>query len=139
MFNIQDKHEILIIDDYRDHLQLLSGLLHEQGYRVRGASDSEMALKSIKAQLPDLVLVDIKMPGMDGIELCHRLKRQASTESIPVIFISVLSGFKDKARAFRAGGADFITKPFPKEELLAKVSTQLRLLDFIRVEQQQHH
>lgn len=130
-----NNREILIIDDFRDHLQLLSGMLLEQGYKVRSAINSETALKSINAQQPDLVLLDIKMPGINGIEFCKELKLQENTASIPIIFVSVLSGVKDKAMAFRAGGADFICKPFPKEELVTKVSTQLRLLDFMRDEQ----
>ncbi len=122
------QYEILIVDDKKENVQLLLSFLTEAGYRVRTALDGETALLSISARAPDLVLLDIKMPGIDGMEVCRRL-RQNPCMDIPVIFISGLEDADIKVKAFQAGGVDYITKPFSNEEVVARVSTHLQLSD----------
>ncbi|MDM8517243.1 response regulator [Desulfobacterales bacterium HSG16] len=119
--------DILLIDDTHDNLRLLSKLLIEHGYYVRPVSDGKGAISAIKGQLPDLILLDIMMPGMNGYDVCETLKKDKRTREIPVIFISALDETVDKVKAFSAGGVDFITKPFQEEEVLARVKTHLRL------------
>ena len=118
---------IVVVDDNENNLQVLSAMLQSVGYIVRPALDGETALKSILANLPDLILLDIRMPSMDGYEVCTRLKSNPLTAQIPVIFISALHDTEDKLCAFKSGGADYITKPFEMEEVLARVKTHLSL------------
>lgn len=118
---------ILIVDDMVDNLRLLSDLLTEQGYKVRGVSKGTMALKAAKSFSPDLILLDIMMPEMDGYEVCQHLKAAESTRDIPIIFISALNEAADQLQAFAVGGVDYITKPFRIEEILARVKNHLRL------------
>jgi PleD family two-component response regulator len=119
--------DILIVDDTPANLRLLSGMLAEQGYRVRLAPNGKLALMSARANPPDLILLDIKMPGLNGYEVCERLKADPRTSDIPVIFISALDQTEDKVKAFTFGGVDYVTKPFQVEEVLARVRTHLRL------------
>jgi len=121
------KGNILIVDDLPNNLRFLSSALTEQGYKVRGAIDGRMALTVAKAAVPDLILLDIKMPDMDGYEVCQSLKIDEQTCEIPVIFISALDDTLDKVKAFGVGGVDYITKPFQVEEVLARVENQLNL------------
>jgi adenylate cyclase len=121
------KVNILIIDDTPNNLRLLSATLIQQGYKVRSAISGKIAIESIKYFLPDLILLDILMPEMDGYEVCTRLKTNAVTRDIPVIFISAIDRAIDKVKAFGMGGADYITKPFHVEEVLARVEQQLQL------------
>lgn len=118
---------ILIVDDTPNNLRLLSSMLAQQGYEVRSAISGFAALMTVHIGLPDLILLDINMPKMDGYEVCAQLKADPETEAIPIIFLSALSETTDKVRAFRAGGADYITKPFQIEEVLARVENQLAL------------
>ena len=118
---------IVIVDDNPNNLRLLGGILEDAGFRVRPAPNGEMALRSIHAQPPALILLDIRMPEMDGYEVCKRLKAEEKTKDIPVIFISALQEVEDKTAAFQAGGVDYITKPFNIEEVLARVRTHLQL------------
>lgn len=118
---------ILIVDDVPANLHLLSGMLQEQGFKVRPATSGAMALEAARRLPPDLVLLDINMPGMDGFEVCRRLKADPALADIPVLFISALEDAADKVRAFEAGGRDYITKPFHVEEVLARVRTHLAL------------
>lgn len=118
---------ILIVDDLPDNLRVLSSTLTNQGYQVRCAKNGSMALMGVEASLPDLVLLDVKMPDMDGYEVCQRLKASPATRDIPIIFISALDDVIDKVRAFDVGGVDYITKPFQIEEVLARVKSQLNL------------
>jgi len=118
---------ILVVDDTTANLQLLTKLLTEHGYTVYPASDGDLALEFVRSTLPDLILLDIRMPGMDGYEVCRRLKADERTRSIPLIFISILEDEGDKVRGFRAGAVDYITKPFQPEEVLARIKTHLRL------------
>ncbi len=118
---------ILIVDDNPANLQLLTRLLKEQDYDVRPAITGLLALTTLKTALPDLILLDVMMPEMDGYEVCRQLKAEERTREIPVIFISGLDQPLDKVRAFEAGGVDYVTKPFQCEEVLARVKTHLDL------------
>ncbi len=118
---------ILIVDDDLNNLKILSATLSIQGYVVQSAISGSMALRIARATLPDLILLDIKMPDMDGYEVCQQLKVDQLTRSIPVIFISAINSVVDKVKAFKVGGLDYISKPFQPEELLARVENQLRL------------
>jgi PAS domain S-box-containing protein len=128
--NTQDREsaQILVVDDTPENLKLLKEMLTNNGYRVRPASNGRLALKSVSAQSPDLILLDVRMPDMDGYEVCNRLKSDERSRGIPVIFISALDSVADKVRGFEAGGVDFITKPFHEAEVLARVETHLSLL-----------
>lgn len=119
--------DILIVDDTIANLQLLAGMLKEEGYKVRPASSGRIALEAIAKKAPDLILLDIKMPEMDGYEVCARLKSNPVTYHIPVLFISALTDVSDKLKAFEVGGLDYINKPFQIEEVKARVSTHLQL------------
>jgi sigma-B regulation protein RsbU (phosphoserine phosphatase) len=118
---------ILIVDDTPANLRLLSQMLAEQGYHVRPVPDGPLALAAVQAELPDLILLDIRMPDMDGYQVCERLKADAQTRDIPIIFISALDATEDKVRAFQAGGVDYVTKPFQAAEVLARLETHLAL------------
>ncbi len=122
---------ILIVDDTPENLTVLRQILNEQGYRVRPALSGVIALKTIKADRPDLILLDIVMPEMDGYEVCAILKADKTTRDIPVIFISALKEIEDKVRAFSEGGVDYISKPFQAEEVLARVNTHLTLYSLV--------
>jgi DNA-binding NtrC family response regulator len=115
------------VDDTPASLRLLTELLTGHGYRIRPAQDGAMALESAAAKTPDLILLDVSMPGMDGYEVCRRLKADEKSSRIPVIFISAFGDTRQKVTGFEAGGLDFITKPFDAEEVLARVRTHLRL------------
>lgn len=119
--------EILIIDDKPANLKLLTQVLAGQGYHIRAASSGRLALESVRASSPNLILLDIKMPEMNGFEVCEHLKAAELTRDIPVIFISALDDVREKVRGFQAGGVDYITKPFQVEEVLARVETHLGL------------
>ncbi|MBD2605885.1 EAL domain-containing protein [Scytonema hofmannii FACHB-248] len=121
------KKDILIIDDTVDNLRVLSLLLTKHGYNVRKALNWQMALTACETVLPDLILLDIMMPEVDGYKVCQRLKASDFTADIPVIFISALDDVFDKVKAFGAGGVDYITKPFEFEEVLVRVKNQLAL------------
>ncbi|MCU7925955.1 MAG: PAS domain S-box protein [Candidatus Thiodiazotropha sp. (ex Dulcina madagascariensis)] len=116
-----------MVDDTPESLKLLTSLLREQGYSVRAALNGSMALGSVVIQPPDLILLDIKMPEMDGFEVCAELKRREESRDIPIIFISAQDEPRDKVLAFELGGVDYITKPFEANEVLARVRTQLSI------------
>jgi len=125
---MDNHHEsILIVDDTPASLRLLARMLAGQGYQVRPAPDGALALAAAQAEPPDLILLDIRMPEMDGYEVCARLKADSVTRDVPVIFISALDEIHDKVRAFASGGVDYVTKPFQLEEVLARVQAHLAL------------
>jgi DNA-binding NtrC family response regulator len=126
------KGNILIVDDTPENLTVLRQMLTAHGYRVRAALSGEIALKSVQADPPELILLDILMPEMDGYEVCSILKSKERFDRIPVIFISALTEVEDIVKAFHAGGVDYITKPFQIEEVLARVRTHLELQIAIR-------
>ncbi|HEX6278138.1 MAG TPA: hybrid sensor histidine kinase/response regulator [Polyangiaceae bacterium] len=117
--------DILVVDDTPANLQLLSGMLKEVGYRVRVVPSGALALASAANRVPDLVLLDINMPNMDGYEVCRRMKEDPELSRVPVLFISALSEPIDKVKAFSSGGVDYVTKPFQVEEVAARVRTHL--------------
>lgn len=119
--------DILIVDDTPANLRLLSDMLVKQGYKVRLAPNGRLALMGVQAVLPNLILLDIKMPGMSGYEVCEQLKADPRTRDIPVIFLSALDQADDKVKAFKRGGVDYVTKPLQVEEVLARVETHLKL------------
>lgn len=119
--------DILIVDDKPENLDVLVRILRARSYRVRPATSGPAALQSAMARTPDLVLLDVNMPGIDGYEVCRRLKADERLRDVPVVFISALSEPLDKLKAFRVGGVDYISKPFNIDEVEARVVTQLRL------------
>ncbi|MCU0524840.1 MAG: GAF domain-containing protein [Elainella sp. Prado103] len=127
MHQVPVKESILIIDDRPANLRLLSHLLSQQGYHVRLAPKLDAALAAITIQTPDLILLDICMPGHDGFEVCQMLKADPKTQHIPVIFLSALENTWDKVRAFKVGGVDYILKPFHAEEVLVRIESQLNI------------
>ncbi|CAN1210497.1 PleD family two-component system response regulator [Tumidithrix helvetica PCC 7403] len=129
---------ILVVDDTSHNLRLLSSMLTRRGYEVRGVIDGQMALMGIHAELPDLILLDINMPKMDGFQVCEQLKADPKTCDIPVIFISARDEVLDKVQAFSVGGVDYVTKPFQLAEVLARVENQLTLRRLQKKLQQQN-
>ncbi|MDM8537062.1 sigma-54 dependent transcriptional regulator [Desulfobacterales bacterium HSG17] len=129
---------ILIVDDTPDNLTILRQILTEEGYQVRPALNGEVALKTIQTEPPDLILLDIIMPKMDGFEVCSIIKSSKQTRDIPIIFISALSKTENIVKAFKAGGVDYITKPFQTEEVLSRVRTHLGLQNAIQKEEASH-
>ena len=126
-FDTHSTGDILIVDDTLNSLKLLMTILRNAGYQVRPARDGELALRTARTKLPLLILLDIRMPGMDGYEVCQQLKASEETRGIPVIFISSLGEQMDKVKAFGVGGVDYIQKPFQMEEVLARVRTHLSI------------
>ncbi|MGD1715181.1 diguanylate cyclase domain-containing protein [Dapis sp. BLCC M172] len=120
-------NNILIVDDQIPNLRVLTSMLKEKNYQVRKATDGETAIEAVEIEPPDLIILDIKMPGMDGYEVCKSLKSNDATKHIPIIFISALSEVFDKVKAFEVGGNDYITKPFQEEEVLARIKSQLTI------------
>lgn len=121
------KINILIVDDSIDNLKVAGNLLLEKEYSIHVASDGESCLKTLESGNIDLVLLDIMMPGIDGFEVCSRMKANPATELIPVIFLSAKIEPEDIVKGFHVGGVDYVTKPFRKEELLARVDTHVKL------------
>jgi two-component system, sensor histidine kinase and response regulator len=117
--------QILIVDDIMDNLNLLMDLLEQQGHEVRMALSGKQALKAVNEAPPDLILLDIAMPEMDGYEVCKRLKAQEETRDIPVIFLSALTESQNILRGFEVGGIDYVSKPFQFREVVARVNGQL--------------
>ncbi|WP_420473484.1 EAL domain-containing protein [Noviherbaspirillum sp. ST9] len=118
---------ILIVDDSPANLRLLMNMLGEHGYLVHPATNGELALQFVQTTLPDLILLDVFMPGMDGYELCRRLKADARTRDIPVIFLSSADQELNKLKAFSSGGVDYVVRPLQVEEVLARIRTHLSL------------
>ena len=120
--------DILIVDDVLENIRLLSTILDSNGYQTRKATNGAMALKAVEATLPSLILLDVRMPGLSGYEVCQHLKSNPKTTHIPVIFLSASDDVTDKVEGFRVGGADYITKPSHVEEVLARVQNQLSII-----------
>ena len=125
-------HTILVVDDNEVSLRLLTTILHGAGYTVITGSNSEEALEQINTQSPDIILLDVMMPGMNGFSLCRKLKENKQTSDIPLIFLTSLSQKEDIIEGFNAGGNDYIVKPFNRQELLARVRNHLRLYDTLQ-------
>ncbi|MFO7819763.1 MAG: diguanylate cyclase [Halanaerobacter sp.] len=124
---MRDNLLILITDDNARNLQVLGKMLKNEGYNVAAVTSGEEALDFVDKRLPDLILLDIMMPGIDGYEVCERLKEDQTTKEIPVIFISALDQKENKLKGFEIGGIDFVTKPFQEQEVLARIKTHLEL------------
>lgn len=122
-----EQSRILVVDDIEENLKVLSGTLVEEGFYPLQAKNGERAIQIAKKAKPDLILLDIKMPDMDGYETISILKSDPDTADIPVIFISALNQIEDKVKGFRAGAVDYVSKPFQKEEVVARVGTHLKL------------
>lgn len=121
------RENILIVDDKPDNLRLLSNILIAEGYKVRKALNGRLAIDAAQLEPPDLILLDIMMPEVDGYQICQDLKANPQTQEISVIFLSALDNVADKVKAFTVGGVDYITKPFQQEEVLARVKTHLQV------------
>ncbi|ABA19750.1 Response Regulator Receiver Signal Transduction Histidine Kinase [Trichormus variabilis ATCC 29413] len=125
--NNKYKGNILVVDDTPDNLRLLSAMLTAQGFEVRKALNGKMALTACQMLLPDVILLDVNMPEMDGYQVCQQLKDDEHTSDIPVIFISALDDVLDKVKAFDVGGVDYITKPFHGAEVILRIENQINL------------
>jgi DNA-binding response OmpR family regulator len=119
--------KIMIVDDVPENLKLLDGMLQKQGYKVLSFPSGRLALQAAEKNPPDLILLDINMPEMNGYDVCERLKADGKLKEVPVIFISALNDTMDKIKAFTVGGVDYVTKPFQFEEVQARVHTHLEL------------
>ena len=119
--------DILIVDDTPANLRVLSRLLSDNGYKVRPVPNGKLAIEAVKASEPDLIFLDIRMPDMDGYEVCEALKSSDTTCDIPIIFISALNDLEDKVKGFESGAVDFITKPFQEGEVLIRLETHLTI------------
>jgi PleD family two-component response regulator len=128
--------DILVVDDTPDNIRFLATMLKAHGYNVRPAINGNIALRAAHTAIPDLILLDINMPGMDGYSVCQALKTDPETKEVPVIFLSALNDPTDKVKAFEAGGADYISKPFYIDEILVRIRHQLALRDLqLRLEE----
>ncbi len=128
MDTVFEKQTILVVDDISENIALLSNIL-ARSYRVKAANNGQKALKIAFSTIPDLILLDIMMPEMDGIEVCRKLKEDPRTRSVPVIFVTAMGEVEDEARGFDAGAVDYITKPISPPIVLARVKTHLQLYD----------
>ncbi len=134
---MNDKGTILIVDDAPANLKLLTDSLTPAGYEVLLASSGELALASVATRLPELIILDIRMPGMGGFEVYRQLKERAETRDVPVIFLSAVTEMVQRVEGLKLGAVDFISKPFQVDELLARVQTQLELRRLrVQLEQQ---
>lgn len=127
MQRVDSKTTVMIIDDTPANLEVLEEILSQQGYRVAAFPRGEMALRAAAKSHPDLILLDIMMPGMDGFQVCSQLKANETLQDVPIIFISALDDTANKVKAFTHGGIDYVTKPFQEEEVIARVKTHLSL------------
>ena len=118
---------LLVVDDTLANLRLLGSMLGEEGYEVRPVSSGRQALQAVEHDPPDLVLLDVNMPDMDGYEVCRRMKAQEQSRHVPIIFLTAWTDRAYMVKAFEVGGADYVTKPFIFEEVLARVKTQIAL------------
>ena len=124
---MKESQLVLVVDDTPINLEVVSEVLSDAGFEVAIATDGERAIKQVGMSQPDLILLDVMMPGIDGFETCRRLKASPATCDIPVIFMTALSDITDKETGFQLGAVDYITKPFHETELLARVTTHLKL------------
>src|SRR5437773_11790234 len=121
------KTRVLVVDDITRNLQIVGTMLRNAGYEVMPTTSGAQALERVRVQLPDLILLDLMMPEMDGLQVCQRLKADALTRQIPVIFLTASNEMEHLVKGFEAGAVDYVTKPFNAPELLARVRTHLEL------------
>lgn len=124
------KYKILIVEDNQENIDLLYYFLNPQGYDLTSVMDGQEAIKSVESEKPDLILLDIMLPKLDGFAVCERLKKDNETKSIPIIMLTALKDLKDKIKSLEVGADDFISKPFENVELLARVKSLLRMKEF---------
>lgn len=136
--NSTSNNLILVVDDHPNNLKVLFSLLKEAGFKVLVAKDGESALEKLQEVLPDLILLDVMMPGIDGFETCRQLKESVTTKDIPVIFMTVLSDEENKVKGLSAGAVDYITKPFQQEEVLARVRLHLKMRNLTKTLEDQN-
>lgn len=127
MIEERKKYNILIVDDIPDNLKILSNILHQKGMEISFALNGMQALETVIENPPDLVLLDISMPGMDGFQVCQKLKENKKTKHIPIIFLTARNQTADVEKGFKMGGVDYITKPYNSTELMSRVFTHLEL------------
>ncbi|MEG4092445.1 response regulator [Microcoleus sp. Pol12B4] len=135
-YSISQENTILVVDDTPTNLQVLFDVLSEQGYRVAIAKNGETALQRVQSSEPNLILLDVMMPGIDGFETCKRLKANPATRDIPVIFMTALSDSVDQVKGLSLGAVDYITKPIQHEEVLARIRVHLQLRNATRIMEQ---
>lgn len=123
----QYKADILIVDDKPENLRLLATMLDSRGYEIRTAINGKLCLRAAKAIVPDLILLDINMPDLNGYEVCQQLREATPTQNVPIIFLSALSEPLDKVKAFQSGGNDYVSKPFQIEEVCVRIANQLKI------------
>ena len=133
-----DRSTILIVDDNPTNLEVLSGVMVDSGWEILVALDGESAIEQMEYARPDLVILDVMMPGIDGFETCYRIKSNAALQDIPIIFMTALSDTRDKVKGFSLGAIDYITKPFQTEEVLARVKTHLQIRELTQQLQTQN-
>ncbi len=126
-FNESNKGDILVVEDLISNIKYIEQILKKAGYQVESVRDGELALRSLEDKQPDLILMDITLPGMDGIEACTQLKSNPLTSEIPIIFLSAFDKSDKKVEAFEAGGVDYVTKPFESAEILARIKNHLKI------------
>ena len=139
MLSQKEPQGILIVDDNPTNLEVLSESLIQEGFQVAVAIDGESALEQISYHPPELILLDVMMPGIDGFETCRRLKENPDTYNIPVVFMTALSDAQNKVKGLSLGAIDYITKPFQHEEVLARVWDKLQVQNLERTLQEQNH
>jgi len=127
MANLDSKYNVLIVDDTPENIQVISGILYQKGVNITIAQSGREALKTASRQRPDLVLLDIIMPEMNGFEVCKRLKKNPATKDIPIIFLTAKTQPEDIVKGFELGAVDYVTRPFNPAELLSRVFTHLEL------------
>src|SRR5262249_23597689 len=118
---------VLVVDDVQQNIQVVGTMLREAGYSIMPATNGPAALQRVQKKLPDLILLDLMMPEMDGLEVCRRLKADPVTQQIPIIFLTASNEMSHLVQGFQAGAVDYVTKPFNPPELLARVRTHLEL------------
>ncbi|MBW2031819.1 MAG: response regulator, partial [Deltaproteobacteria bacterium] len=124
---IMEKHRILVVDDIMENVEILKARLESQGYEVSTAFNGEEALKKVQETQPDLVLLDVMMPKMDGFQVCRAIRSSKNTEMLPVIMVTARTDTNDIVKGFEAGADDYLTKPFNQQELQARVRSMLRI------------
>jgi DNA-binding response OmpR family regulator len=127
---MKNQKTIMIVDDEPENLKILESMLHQEGYFIAAFPGGEMALKAALKNPPDILLLDIRMPVMDGFTVCEEFKKNKELKNIPIIFLSALSDLSDKVRAFDIGGIDYITKPFSEKEVIVRIKTHLQLREY---------
>ncbi len=127
LVEVESPSKILVVDDNTANIDVMLSFLEVEGYDISIATDGETAVRVANHNHPDLILLDVMMPGIDGYETCRRLKKQPATQTIPIIFVTAKKEVDDIVQGFNSGGVDYISKPFRKQEVLSRIGTHLRL------------